>query len=393
MEWLNKLRKQSIRTAVIWFLVLLILAAAIFFVSGAYGIFGMLSPKTLADLTPETAVGAYVEDDIYILYGDFIEVEEYKNDRPTGKITGRYYLVDFDEIYYMGLSVHTGDLADADMLMDACDDLFAGEIGAEDVIPYALHVKGTIRKMDDEELGYYHSAVDYDSDTIDIMLPYYLDKGRINGLTLPLAIILILGSLALITGGVVLLVKAAKGSYQKDVRKTLEASGSFEAEAEKAGVFFEETQPVCGFKLGRDFLYFKQGMNSILLRPWDVAWAYQSITKHRTNGIPSGKTYAVVIRLMDGRSYTISQPKKKAEQLLQAMEQALPGTVFGYSNELEQVYLNQRGSFAARWEQARPGCINTVTPAAPAAPAAPVAPEASAAPEAPAVDTQSSDEA
>ena len=39
-------------------------------------------------------------------------------------------------------------------------------------------------------------------------------------------------------------------------------------------------------------VFFQNGAESILLRPWDVAWAYQSTTQHRTNGIPTGKTYA-----------------------------------------------------------------------------------------------------
>ena len=105
-----------------------------------------------------------------------------------------------------------------------------------------------------------------------------------------------------------------------------------------------------------EYVFFQEGPNSILLRPWEVAWAYQSTTQHRTNGIPSGKTYAAVLRTMDGKQYTLGMSESQVQTLLGAMETALPGTVLGYSDELAGLYRNNRAFFSQRWEEKAPGC-------------------------------------
>lgn len=354
MEWLDSLRKQSVKKVLLRFIIFTVIAVAVFVVSGVWAIFGTFSPKTLAELTPETAEGAYVEDDIYFLYGDFIEVERYKDNRPTGTITARYYLVDFDdETYYMGLCVHQEDLTEAEAMMDACNDYMDY---ATDDPPAPLHVKGTIRAMDEEELDYYYDAVDSDPEITEAMLPVYLDMGRVRGLSGPMVALYLLITLGCLLAGAYPLIKACTGGYQKQVRKTLEASGNLEMAAERAAVFYDSTEPVSGFRLGKEFVFFQYGPKSILLRPWDIAWAYQSTTHHRRGVIPTGTTYAIVLRLMNGKSYTVSMSEDAVKALLQAMETALPGTVLGYSKDLEELYKNQRETFSARWEEKAPGC-------------------------------------
>ena len=125
---------------------------------------------------------------------------------------------------------------------------------------------------------------------------------------------------------------------------------------EKLQLFYENTSPVCGVRMGSDYVLFQSGPASVLLRPWELAWAYQSTTQHRTNGIPSGKTYATILRTMDGKQYTLSMNKNQVQELLDAMHTTLPGTVLGYTKELESLYKNDRSAFAARWEEACPGC-------------------------------------
>lgn len=355
MEWLARLKARSIKKALLPSIVLFVAAVAIFFFSGAYGVFGMLAPKTLADLTPETAEGAFVDDEIYFLYGEFIEVEQYKNNRPTGIFTGRYYLTDFDEdTYYMALYVHQEDLKGAESMMDACDDYMDGNLNPNQ-LP-TLHVRGTIRAMDKEELGYYYDIADGDAEFKEVLLPYCLEVGRVNGLSTPLLIIVIVISLVCLGLGLYTLIRACTGGCQKNVRQMLEATGNFEGEVEKAARFYDTTEPINGFRMGREFVYFEHGQVSVLLRPWDVAWAYQSTTRHRTNGIPTGKTYALVLRLMNGKSYNISMSEKKVQELLRTMETAMPGTVLGYTKELERIYNTQRSAFSARWEEKVPGC-------------------------------------
>ena len=55
---------------------------------------------------------------------------------------------------------------------------------------------------------------------------------------------------------------------------------------------------------------------------------------------------------MDGTRMNVSMPEKTVHEVLEAMQNALPATVFGYSQETESLYRTSRDVFAARWEQA-----------------------------------------
>ncbi len=353
MDWLARLKKESVKKLLPISLILIALGIAMFILSGAYRVFSLLTPKTLTELTPDTAEGAYVVDDVYFLYGEFIEEEQYKNDRPTGTITSRYYLTDFDEdTYFMGLRVYQEDLDDAEDMMDACDAYMDDELDASQVP--ILHVRGTIRAMDDEERGYYYDAVDNDRDMTDVMLPFYLDMGRVGGLNTPALVIVLVFVLFLVGIGAGTLIYAAAGGYQKQVRQMLQASGSFDLTAEKAAAFYDSTEPVSKVRMGKEFVCFNDGPRSVLLRPWDIAWAYQSTTTHRRGLIVTGKTHAVVLRLMDGKRYDVTMSEQEAQTLLSAMQTALPGVVLGYDKNIEQMYNRQRDFFAQRWQS----CLN-----------------------------------
>ena len=353
MEWLKKLRMASLKKSMVQIVFFLVLAVGIFIAFRCWGLLGVFSPKTLAELDPESMEGVYVEDDIYWIYTPYIE-ERYGETWATGKVTGMQYLIDFDEVYYMGLSVHKDFLEESEAMMKAVDRYYEDEL-SEDDIP-VIHVKGTIKAMDEEERGHYFSLADGDTELEAIMLPYYLDVGRINGQPVLVEAGIFLGSLVLLGIAVFPLIKALRGGYQKKVIAKLREAGDFEASAERAAQFYDLTEPVCGVRMGTEYVFFQDGANSVLLRPWDVAWVYQSTTQHKTNGIPSGKTYAAILRTMDGTQYSLGMKEEEVQQLLEAMHTALPGVVLGYTEDLERLYKQNRSAFSERWEEKIPGC-------------------------------------
>ena len=360
MDWLNQLKRESLRKVILRVVLLLALGTAFFVLFGCHKLLGTLSPKTLADLTPETMEGAYVEDDIYFLYTPYVEVEQYRDNVRTGTV-GMQYLTDFDEIYYMGLYVHKDSLQEAEALMDASEDFMEGNLAAEQMP--VMHVKGTVRLMEEDDQRYYFDLAEGDAELEAVMLPYYLDVGRVGKQTFVTVAVFAAVALICVVLAIFPLVKALTGGYQKQLRRKLSESGDMEAAAERAERFYEAAEPVCGVRMNGEYVFFQEGPNSILLRPWEVAWAYQSTTQHRTNGIPSGKTYAAVLRTMDGKQYTLGMSESQVQTLLGAMETALPGTVLGYSDELAGLYKNNRDFFSQRWEEKAPGCTARRLPA------------------------------
>ncbi len=78
----------------------------------------------------------------------------------------------------------------------------------------------------------------------------------------------------------------------------------------------------------------------------DVVWIFKTITKHKTNGIPTGKSYAVVLK---GKSYlNISlsvKDEKKADALLEELFVEIPYAIRGYSDDLAELYKKNRSEF------------------------------------------------
>jgi uncharacterized protein DUF6709 len=85
----------------------------------------------------------------------------------------------------------------------------------------------------------------------------------------------------------------------------------------------------------------------------DVVWAYKRITQHRTNGIPTGKTYSALIYDRYGTSLTISGKEKLVDETLGEIFRRAPGTVTGYSSEIQKMWNSNRSGFIAAVDQKR----------------------------------------
>ena len=221
MDWLNQLKRESLRKVILRVVLLLALGTAFFVLFGCHKLLGTLSPKTLAELTPETMEGAYVEDDIYFLYTPYVEVEQYRDNVRTGTV-GMQYLTDFDEIYYMGLYVHKDSLQEAEALMDASEDFMEGNLAAEQMP--VMHVKGTVRLMEEDDQRYYFDLAEGDAELEAVMLPYYLDVGRVGKQTFVTVAVFAAVALICVVLAIFPLVKALTGGYQKQLRRKLSES-------------------------------------------------------------------------------------------------------------------------------------------------------------------------
>ncbi|MCI8524659.1 MAG: hypothetical protein HFF17_01795 [Oscillospiraceae bacterium] len=369
MELMNQLRKASVRSVRVQTILLIILAVAVFLLFQCQNVFLTLAPKTLAELTPETLDGAYISDDIYFIYTQYVEEEQYRNNRPTGTITGGQFLIDLNETDYIAMFIHGGsNVDDAVQMMDDCYAYYTGEISTQP----EMHISGMIRPMDSEEEYYYYQLipdliVDTDmtaEEAREIMPAYIIDVGRLGGggiisATPTWAVwAAFAASIALLLWAIIPLIRAMSGAYQKPLQKKLDSMGEGSAMLARLDQFYNGTAPIGGVRLGNEFVFFQQGAKPVLLRPWEVAWAYQKTTEHRRNGVKTGTTYAVIFKTMDGKQFEISSSEQGVQQLLAAIHETLPGTVLGYTKEVEALYKKDRSEFRKRWEEAVPGCTS-----------------------------------
>jgi hypothetical protein len=85
----------------------------------------------------------------------------------------------------------------------------------------------------------------------------------------------------------------------------------------------------------------------------DVVWAYKQVTQHRTNGIPTGKTYAAQIWDRHGVCITVTGKEPVVNQTLEAIGQRVPWVLTGYSPELEKTWKQNRAAVVDAVEQRR----------------------------------------
>jgi hypothetical protein len=85
----------------------------------------------------------------------------------------------------------------------------------------------------------------------------------------------------------------------------------------------------------------------------DVAWVYKTVTRHRTNGIPTGKSYSAVISGRRQQSVTMNLSQKKVDALMAELLQRAPWAVFGYSAELAALWKKDHAGFVATVDERR----------------------------------------
>lgn len=351
MELLEELREDSLKKTLPPALIALVLGLALYFAFGCYDLVRLVYPKALDDLTAETMEGVWLEDDITYFHMAYAQELTYQDGRPA-RVTGSQYVVRFDSEHYMGLFVHRDGLEEAERMMSACNDFYAGKI-PESQIP-SMHVKGTIRAMDEQTLGFYLAAANGDKDVESIMLPYYIDVGRLNGRSIGAMWAMLVLSILLMAAGLALGACAMLGVFQKRLRDKAAAAGDLKKSMERVRSFYEQTQPVGGVRVRSDYIMFQRGPISVLLRPWDVSWAYHTAVRPLLHW---GKRFAVILCTTDNRRYTAAMDEKEAVAVLRLLDEQAPGVVLGYTSEKERSYRNDP-TFAKRWEAIWPGCTD-----------------------------------
>ena len=79
----------------------------------------------------------------------------------------------------------------------------------------------------------------------------------------------------------------------------------------------------------------------------DLAWVYKKVTKHYTNFIPTGKSYAAVIVGRHRQRIEVQMSQKKTDQFLADLATRVPWAIFGYSKEIETAWQKDPGGFVA----------------------------------------------
>ncbi len=93
--------------------------------------------------------------------------------------------------------------------------------------------------------------------------------------------------------------------------------------------------------------------NLKVVRLPDVVWLYKRVVQHRTNFIPTGKTFAAILCTRDGRVTEIGGREKDVDEVLKQSAERVPWAATGHSPEIEAAWNRQRAEFLAAVDKRR----------------------------------------
>jgi len=85
---------------------------------------------------------------------------------------------------------------------------------------------------------------------------------------------------------------------------------------------------------------------SLVMRRDEIIWAYKKRTRHSVNFIPTGTSFAIILRDARGKLVELSASEQQVDSYLSSLERQTPWVVFGYDSKLEKHYNKQRQGFA-----------------------------------------------
>jgi len=85
----------------------------------------------------------------------------------------------------------------------------------------------------------------------------------------------------------------------------------------------------------------------------DILWLYQKVTKHTTNGVPTGTTFSVTIGDRNGSRFECGGKQPEVVKFIETVYAGVPWVVTGYSPDLNTKFTKQRAEFAAMVQQRR----------------------------------------
>lgn len=327
-------------------------AIALFFLFSGPEALRSIHPVPLETLPPAEWEGACVSYEVPYIYAQYMRELEYRGGVNTGQSVGGAYLIDLGrdgmtDFRLLGLYIH-GNF----QLQEQAEDL--ARRSRETDAPEPLRVWGTVRVMESEDRERFEDTIARVSDAYggsgraeglaDYALPFYIDAGRIGGRPAWLTRTLLVLSLIPLIVAVWCVAQALRTAPLRPLQQKLGELGGGEALDALLESFYEETAPVGGVRVGRDFVLLP---GYLLLRPWEIVWAY------REGGL-------CVLRTLDGQHLSVPMRPDEAQDVLDEILQLLPGTEVGYSEQVARRYQEDRDSFARWWDQCRPGCYQEV---------------------------------
>lgn len=298
-------------------------------------------PVNLNELAIEDIQGGVrVKAEISKIYGVYCTHEK------NGKVKRKEYLIlvgEKDNPRFMGLVCGGSKMKKADAIRQFHQDYSDGKRASVNSLK-PLKIKGTIMPLEGEAYDLYQQSIDklnLSEKEREIFLPYAVKMGIIStyGYSKSSATILRVFLIAVLLSGILTIYIGVIGGNIRKIEKYCREQGDKEMYMRELEDFYKSGIPVQGIRMDEQYFMAVRGADCFFAESRDLLWVYKRITRHYTNGIPMGKTYALIVKKEDGTGFDIPMGKEaEADEAMKYVARKMPYLFFGYENDLRKKY-------------------------------------------------------
>lgn len=352
---LQKLKSASLKKVMPGIIILFIAAAGLLVYFGPDFITWAKGPVAFEELSINEIENQYVTMTFELTFGTFA-TEVTTTTRNGAKVSERdtmqyhavlvggldRYVNTNEDLYweFVGLAV-PARYFDTTKIIDRNSDEFFETYDLR-ALDTTMQITGQILPMDDEMLRHYRSffrEADYTDDEYkEYCAPYYIKVDHLKRGHADFVLFMNALAVILLLWAVYMLIKALTGGYQRKLIKALKAQG--EMELERADADFESaSEPTKGIRIGRNYLFDCSGAKTDVFALRQVAWAYSHQVNHQKYGRTVSTTYSIILYTENKKSHQLTMPSKAAsDQVLDELNRKCPAGIFGYSDQLKQLF-------------------------------------------------------
>ncbi len=320
-------------------MLIVLILSVFFFAAGGKDVVKLLQVRDLYELdSSELEEGMYVRGDINYIVGIYAYTESTKNG--SSKVTEEEFIIPVgsDQERAAGLALRGDKIQDGEAIFEEPAEA-----------SWTMPVQGTVQRMDAQSEQFYYETIGQDGSDPQIrnvFLPLIIKDGYLGSSTA--GTVYLMAALGLTCAGyfLFLLIRVLSGGCQKSISAYCAAQISPELAMEEVEDFYRNTKTLHQVKMNSKFLLTMDSAVTVLIPGEELAWAYGNVTQHRTNGIPTGKTHAVVLCPKNGKPYVCAQKSEEdGKALMAALQEAYPEILLGYDAKLQKMYEKQRDQF------------------------------------------------
>ena len=352
---LQKLKSASLKKVMPGIIILFIAAAGLLVYFGPDFITWAKGPVAFEELSINEIENQYVTMTFELTFGTFA-TEVTTTTRNGAKVSERdtmqyhavlvggldRYVNTNEDLYweFVGLAV-PARYFDTTKIIDRNSDEFFETYDLR-ALDTTMQITGQILPMDDEMLRHYRSffreAYYTDDEFKEYCAPYYIKVDHLKRGHADFVLFMNALAVILLLWAVYMLIKALTGGYQRKLIKALKAQG--EMELERADADFESaSEPTKGIRIGRNYMFDCSGAKTDVFALRQVAWAYSHQVNHQKYGRTVSTTYSIILYTENKKSHQLTMPSKAAsDQVLDELNRKCPAGIFGYSDQLKQLF-------------------------------------------------------